>query len=99
MNPDRESNHLTDLSKAIEQSLQADCPPVWHPAFAAADDKGVKEGLMDQLKNSDSDGTAVADAGGVQLGTNGGPPNQVASANGSNGFADLLRGWLGRATA
>ena len=94
MNPDCASKHAHDLSAAIEDSMRADCPPQWRPAFAAADSKVVKTTLLDQLKEKfgidDTDGGGQPDA-------TGGPGTQVASADGSNGFANLVRGWLGRA--
>ncbi|HET6619916.1 MAG TPA: hypothetical protein VFG64_08240 [Dongiaceae bacterium] len=97
MNPYRNSEHLRELSAAIEESMQRDCPTQWRPAFAAADNK-VKQTLLEQLKQKfGPDDTAVADAGGVHPDATGGSTTQVASADGSNGFANLLRGWLGRA--
>jgi hypothetical protein len=94
MNPDRASKHVHDLSTAIEDSMRPDCPPQWRPAFAAADSKVVKTTLLDQLK--EKFGLDGAD-GGDQPDATGGSVTQVASTDGSNGFADLVRGWLGRA--
>jgi hypothetical protein len=95
MHPDRNSKHVHDLSAAIEESRYEDRPPQWRPAFAAADTKAQKQALLDQLKerfglDGGTDSDSQPDAGG-------GSVTQVASANGSNGFADLVRGWLGRA--
>lgn len=95
MRPDHNSKHVHDLSTAIEESLQQDRPPQWRPAFAAADSKAPKTALLDQLKerfglDGTGDGNMQPDAGD-------GSVTQVASAGGSNGFADLVRGWLGRA--
>jgi hypothetical protein len=94
MNPDRNSKHVHDLSAVIRDSMQPDRPPQWQPAFAAADNKATKTTLLDQLK--DQFGTDGTDGGG-QPDAAGGPGTQVASADGSNGFANLVRGWLGRA--
>jgi hypothetical protein len=97
MNPYRNSEHLRELSAAIEESMRGDRPTQWQPAFAAADNK-VKHTLLEQLKQKFGAGdTAVADAGGTQPDATGGSATQVAGADGSNGFANLLRGWLGRA--
>jgi hypothetical protein len=95
MRPDRNSKHVQDPPVAIEESPQQDHLPQWRPAFAAADNKAQKQALLDQLKerfglDGAGDGNIPPDAGG-------GSVTQVASANGSNGFADLVRGWLGRA--
>jgi hypothetical protein len=98
MNPDCNPKRLCDLTAVIEDSLQADRPPQWRAAFAAADDKLTKQTLLDQLKQKFGlDGSAVADAGNVQPDAAGGAATQVASDGASNGFANLLRGWLGRA--
>jgi len=94
MNPDRQSKHAHDLSVAIRDSMQPDRPPQWQPAFAAADNKAPKTALLEQLKEKFGiDGTD----GGSQPDAAGGTGTQVASADGSNGFANLVRGWLGRA--
>jgi hypothetical protein len=96
MSADRNHPHLHDLSTAIEESMQPDRPAQWQPAFAAADDKGSKQSLLEQLKQKfGMDSTAVADAGTAQPGA--GPTGQVASSDQSIGFANLVRGWLGRA--
>jgi hypothetical protein len=97
MNPDCNPNHLRELSAAIEESLQPDRPPQWRAAFAAADNKLPKQALLDQLKQKFGlDGAAVTDNGSVQPDAAGGSATQVADG-GSNGFANLLRGWLNRA--
>jgi len=98
MNPDRNPKHLRELSAVIEESLQPDRPPQWRAAFAAADSKLPKQALLDQLKQKFGlDGAAVAHTGSVHPDAAGSSATQVASDTGSNGFADLLRGWLGRA--
>lgn len=98
MNPDCDPKRMHELSAIIEESLRPDRPAQWRAAFAAADNKLPKQALLDQLKQKFGlDGTAVADNGSVQPDAAGGSATQVADAGGSNGFANLLRGWLNRA--
>jgi len=93
-----DSHDARDLSAAMEDSLRPDRSAQWQPAFAAADLKAPKQGLIQQLKDQFGVGeTTVADAGGTPRGTDDGSATHVASADGSNGFLNLMRGWLGRA--